>query len=159
MSELRSVIAFFLGLVFFIVLIGLAIGRIRIPRSNQQVSVAITATPTPTVVPTRKPGLLDRIAGIFRRTTPTPTMTIPLAQPTLTNVPVGEMKEALDPERITGGRVVTTKGGQVIAIDETGPRTTVAEGTQTIPDSGAPTLLFPLSLLLGGFGLKLRKRA
>jgi len=158
MSELRSVIAFFLGLVFFIVLIGLAIGRIRIPRSSQQANIAITVTPTPTVAPTKKPGLFDRIAGIFRRATPTPT-NVPLAEPTLTNVPVGEMQEALDPGQITGGRVVTTKGGKVIAIDETGPVNTVAPGTQTIPDSGAPTLLLPLSLLLGGFGFKLRKRA
>jgi hypothetical protein len=86
-------------------------------------------------------------------------MTIPQAQPTLTEVPVNEMKEALNPDYITGGRVVTTKGGQTVAIDETAPQTTVSQGTQTIPDSGAPTLLLPLSLLLGGFGIKLRKRA
>lgn len=72
---------------------------------------------------------------------------------------MGEMKQALDPGEITGGRVMTTKGGEVITIDETGPRTLVAEGTATIPDSGAPTLLLPLSLLLGGFGLKLRRQS
>jgi len=158
MSELRSVIAFFLGLVFFVVLIGLAIGRIRIPNRTQQAKVALTATPTPTQIPTKKPGFIERIAGIFRRSTPTPTMTVPQAQPTLTEVPVKEMKEALNPDYITGGRVVTTKGGQIITIDETAPQATV-QGTQTIPDSGAPTLLLPLSLLLGGFGIKLRKRA
>lgn len=148
MSELRSVIAFFLGLVFFIIIIGLVIGRIRLPGRQQQVA---KVSPTPTVsailTPTRGSGLLDRIAGIFRRKSPTPTpKTQNKPQPTGMVIEIGgssvnsEMKQALQPQEAVGD-ARTTKGGQVI------------------PESGAPTLLLPFSLLLGGLGLKLRKRS
>lgn len=153
MSELRSVIAFFLGLVFFIVLIGLAIGRIRLPKRTVTTTVTELVTPTlvPTIAPTKKPGFWDKVAGIFRRATPTPTLVLTTTPVVKTETPLSEMKEALEPGQITGGRVIVTKGGEVIAVDQT--------QTQSIPDTGAPTLFLPLSLLLGGFGLKLRRRS
>lgn len=161
MSELRSVLAFFLGLVFFVVIIGLALGRIRLPNQKaktQTVTEQVTPTPVPTVTPTKKPGLLDRIAGIFKKTTPTPTPK-PMAKVQKTEIvetttPVTEMKEALSPEENVGGAVITTKGGQVISID----KVPVAPSGETIPESGAPTLLIPLSILLAGLGQKLRKQ-
>ena len=160
MSELRSVIAFFLGLVFFVVIIGLALGRIRLPNQKaktQTVTEQVTPTPIPTAVPTKKPGLLDKIAGIFKKTTPTPTVSPTKKKSEVvveqTSTPVTEMKEALPPEQSTGGSVVTTKGGQVISID----KVPIASG-ETIPESGAPTLLIPFSLLLAGLGRKLKKQ-
>ena len=166
MSELRSVIAFFLGLVFFVVIIGLAIGRIRLPKRTQPQTVTelVTPTPVPTAVPTKKPGLLDRIAGIFKKPTPTPTKkptptTKEIAQVQETGTPVTEMKQALEPEETTS-QVVTNKGGQVISIDRFPEvnQTIQTKGGQTIPESGAPTLLIPFSLMLGGLGQYLKKK-
>jgi len=159
MSELRSVIAFFLGLVFFVVIIGLALGRIRLPNQKiktDTITEQVTPTPLPTAQPTKKPGILDRIAGIFKKTTPTPTLS-PTKKKTevaveQTSTPVTDMKEAVAPEQ-TGGKVITTKGGQVISIDKV-----PVESGQTIPESGAPTLLIPFSLLLAGLGHKLKKQ-
>jgi hypothetical protein len=139
MSELRSVIAFFLGLVFFIVIIGLALGRIRLPKQSQT-----PKTSTVQITPTPKAGLLEKIAGVFKKTTPTPkptsgpkkqpkTQTTEIASEPETSTPVNEMKKAVSP-------FPQTKGGQ------------------SIPESGAPTLLIPFSLLLAGLGQKLRKQ-
>ena len=160
MSELRSVLAFFLGLVFFVVIIGLALGRIRLPNQKaktQTVTEQVTPTPLLTAVPTKKPGLLDRIAGIFKKTTPTPTLK-PTKKKTevaveQTTTPLTDMKEAIAPEQSTGSKVITTKGGQVISIDKV-----PVDSGQTIPESGAPTLLIPFSLLLAGLGHKLKKQ-
>jgi len=168
MSELRSVIAFFLGLVFFVVIIGLAIGRIRLPGRTQTKTVTeqVKPTPVPTAVPTKKPGLIDRIAGIFKKTTPTPTPTkepkqtsIEVAEVQETGTPVTEMKQALEPKETTG-QVVTTKGGQVISIDRfpEQSQSTQTKGGQTIPESGAPTLLLPFAIMMGGLGKFLRRQ-
>lgn len=164
MSELRSVIAFFLGLVFFVVIIGLALGRIRLPGQNQTKTITEQITPTaiPTPSPTKKPGLIEKIAGIFKKTTPTPTLiptrkpnqdVIEVAQVQETGTPVTEMKQALDPETNIG-QVSTSKGGQVISIDRFPQenQTVQTKGGQTIPESGAPTLLIPLAMMIGGFG-------
>lgn len=151
MSELRSVIAFFLGLVFFVVIIGLAIGRIRLPKKDAKTTtVTELVTPTPKISPTKKPGLIDKIAGIFRRTTPTPKIAIKeTIEPKIaikeTSTPVSEMKQALEPEKLDN-----------VFVDRF-PQTTKG-GVQTIPESGAPTLLVPLAFVLTGIGTKLRRK-
>lgn len=161
MSELKSVLAFFLGLVFFVIIIGLALGRIHLPKNRsktQTITEQTTPTPTPMARPTKKPGLMDKIAGVFKKDQPSPTPK-PLAKtprPTPeikeTETPLTEMKEALSPEEPVGGTIIN-KGGQVISVD----KTPTAPTGETIPESGAPTLLIPLSLLLARVGQKLRR--
>ena len=157
MGETKSVLAFFIGLVFFIVLIGLAIGRVR--TTNKKTSTTAKITPTQTISPSKKPGLIDSIKNIFSKK-PSPTPTPKTKNQVLTDsnseskneplisidrfdpqTPNSELKQALEPN-------TTTKGGQPIETIN----------TQTIPESGTPSLIIPISMLLGGLGIGLKKK-
>ena len=169
MSELRSVIAFFLGLVFFVVIIGLAIGRIRLPNKNAKTTtVTELVTPTPKIVPTKKPGIFEKLGGIFKKATPTPKPTktelarkpgtkeveVKEVEVVETSTPISQMKQALEPEQQVKGTIVK-KGGEIISVDRFTPTTTTKGGVETIPESGSPTLLLPLAMFMGGLGKKL----
>jgi len=149
MGETKSVLAFFIGLVFFIVLIGLAIGRIKTP--NKKTSTTAQISPTQAISPTKKPGLIDSIKNIFTKKpsiTPTPTPSPKTKKKPIISIdrfdpqtPNSDLKQAL-------GTNTTTKGSQ--------PVKTI--NTQTIPESGTPSLIIPLSMLLGGLGIGLKKK-
>ncbi len=150
MSELRSVAAFFLGLLFFIFLIGLALGRIRLPSrpaTNETKIEKITPTPKLMAEATKKPGLLDRVIGIFKR--PTPSLTPAPKQKKTETQSEKTAEEPVTSEKIapTDSLKAGLKNGQP-----------TKGGVNQIPESGAPTLLLPLSLLLGSWGQYLRRK-
>lgn len=147
MSDLKSVFAFFIGLVFFIVLVIFAISRIRMSvkptTTANQPTVTITLTPTPTpngLKTAQKPSLLSKIFGFFA---PSPTTT-----PTTKKSPP-PMKQALKPTVIV---YTQTKGG----IKQ--PVVNTVSGVATIPETGAETFVLPLASVLGGLGIYLKKR-
>jgi hypothetical protein len=155
MSENRTVLAFFVGLVIFLVLIGLVLNRVRKPStSNKEEVKAESVTPSPT----KKPGIFSGWSGLFgRKTTPTPSPS-PKTKPQPTVIIMGETAEGVTPNNelkqgiYEEGQVsrtveISTKGG--VTIEAT---------TTTIPETGAPTALLPLSLLLGGTGFYLKRR-
>lgn len=168
MTETKSILAFFIGLVFFIVLIGLAIGRIKVPpkKTTETAKVEQIAL-TPTIAPTKKPGFLASLKSIFsKKTTPTPTPInsnqilnkTSLAQETGKPVPIdrstkdtpnSELKQALNPKGINAVQEhsQTTKGGLPVNNIQ----------SETIPETGTPLLVLPLSLLLGSAGVWLKK--
>ena len=164
MSENRTVIAFFLGLVIFIVLVGLVVNRIREPEKDVNAKKTEAVTPTKAkkagdISPTDKPGILGSIANLFNRgATPEPTKKI---KPTPTiiilgetdgtdpNSPNADLKQGFAPEgQVSHTASISTKGGL----------STQKPSATSIPETGAPTVLIPLALLLGGAGTFLRKK-
>lgn len=157
MSDLRSVLAFFIGLVVFVLLVAFAVGKLIAPKKPATTAKAVTITVTPTKAvtptPTGKPSFLSKIFGVFSRKptlTPTPKVTAQ-ASPTPTAIVVRvnedgsmpELKAAINPDGSTK-RVVYVKNN--------------VQGVTTIPETGAPTLLLPATLLLGSAGMFLRRK-
>ncbi|MFA6005749.1 MAG: hypothetical protein WC775_04675 [Patescibacteria group bacterium] len=162
MSDLKSVIAFFIGLVFFVVLVVFAIGRIRGGAKPTSVSASITATitqaPSPTPVglqAAKKPSFIDRIKSFFTARKVTPTPTTPVPNPTAavangaSNSPNFQLKDAVRPTVIL---YTQTKGG----VKQ--PSVNTVSGVATIPETGAETFVLPLASALGGLGIYLKKR-
>jgi hypothetical protein len=149
MSELKSVAAFFIGLVVFVIIIALAIGRLRPSRQKE----TIIPSPTPTVAQEvndeDRPSILERIRGIFRRNTPTPTSPSPTpirrrSTPTPTRTATG-LKEAFRPTF-------------VVSEEEVDLSTRPINNVVVIPETGTPNLLLPLTLLFSSFGFWLKKK-
>jgi hypothetical protein len=149
MSELKSVAAFFIGLVVFVIIIALAIGRLR-PSEKSKV-VILSPTPTKALqVRNNKdnPSLLDRIRGIFTRNTPTPTKSPTPTKGRNTPTPTkieSELKEAIRPTF-------------VISEEEVNLNSQPVNDVIVIPETGASSLLLPLSLFLSGFGVWIKKK-
>lgn len=175
MSDLKSVLAFFIGLVFFILLVVFAIGRIRMsgkPATTAlQPTITLTLTPSPTPVglkAAQKPSLLSQFLGWFapkKSTKVTPTIT-PTPSPVLSTTSVGatlgvptsppaslgvntQMKQALKPTVILYAQ---TKGG----IKQ--PTVNTVSGVATIPETGAETFVLPLASAFAGLGIYLKKK-
>ena len=152
MSDLKSVFAFFIGLVFFIVLVIFAIGRIRMsvkPTITVNLpTITLTLTPTPTgLKAAKKPSFLSKIFGFFA---PKPAVLTPTPiEPTLMVPTSPPMKQALKPTVIV---YTQTKGG----IKQ--PKINTVSGVTTIPETGAETFVLPLAGALGGLGIYLKKR-
>jgi len=144
MSELRSVLAFFLGLVFFVLLIGLAIGRVKLPSKNK---VAITPTIVPTVMvkKTTKPSLLDKIKNFF--SIKKATVTDKKENTKTVDNTLKNLKRALTPTATVKKPTFVTSTNQAQITNIT-----------TIPETGAPSLLMPATMLLGSLGVFLRKK-
>lgn len=160
MSENRTVIAFFLGLVIFIVLIGLVVNRIRKPQKSTEAKKNEVVTPSPKPgepTPTSKPGILSGLTDLFKRKpTPTPAKK-PKPTPTIiilgetneidSDSPNAELKQGIAQEGVVSHTAsISTKGGL----------STQTPSVTTIPETGAPTALIPISLLLGGIGTILK---
>ena len=165
MSENRTVVAFFLGLVIFIVLIGLVINRVKKPKETTEATKTESVTPTNApnkkgkITPTSKPGLLGSLADLFNpkptikptgkpKSKPIPTVII-LGETSDPDRPNDELKQGFAQEgEVSHTASIATKGGMSAQI----PSAT------TIPETGAPTVLISLAFLLGGAGTFLRKR-
>lgn len=167
MSDLKSVLAFFIGLVFFVVLVVFVIGRVRMaatPKTSAQApTITITLTPTPTIagIKAKSPSLLDRIKGLFAakpKATPTPKTTVNGGTSTnngvqiteITGTPNGTLKLALKPTVILYTQ--QSKGGVKQPVVNT------VSGVVTIPETGAETFVLPLASALGAIGVYLKKR-
>lgn len=165
MSDLKSVLAFFIGLVFFVLLVVFAISRIRsgakpTTSAKNQPTITVTFTPSPTPVGMKKaqqPSLLSRIMGFF--TAKKPTVIKPTVTPTpsansavveqITASPNYTLKESLKPTVIL---YTQTKGG----VKQ--PTVNTVAGVTTIPETGAETFVLPLAGALAGLGIYFKKR-
>ena len=165
MSENRTVIAFFLGLVIFIVLIGLVVNRVKKPKETTKATKTESVTPTNEpnkkegATPTSKPGLLGSLADLFNpkpTTKPTgkpkpkstPTVII-LGETTDPNEPNNELKQGFAQEgEVSHTASIATKGGM----------SAQTPSATTIPETGAPTVLIPLAFLLGGAGALIKRK-
>ncbi len=69
MSDLKSVLAFFIGLVIFVFLIAFAIGKIRLPSKPKTTVAVVTSTPTPapTKTETKKTDFWTSIKSLFAK--------------------------------------------------------------------------------------------
>ncbi len=135
MSELRSVMLFFVGLVVFIVLVAFALGRLRLPTKNTASSAAAGPTPTATIMVTPTPtGTGGGLFGwLFRpRTTPTPRSS---TQPV--------------PTRIQPTYIVRVPTSPV--------QPNKVNGVTTIPETGSPTLLLLVPGALGAVGMWMKR--
>lgn len=131
MSDLKSVLSFFVGLVFFVLIIAFVLGRLRLPSRTTNTTGTIIVTPTPLA----KKSLWDTLFGWMKpKTTPTPgleggNVTYESAQTNIT--PTTSFYERMNPD---GSKVYT------------------------IPETGAPLFIIPLAMGLGGTGIFLRKK-
>jgi hypothetical protein len=149
MSDIKSVISFFIGLVLFVFIVFLALGRLRQPaKPGPNVTVILTLAPSPTISqnqPTKKLSLLDALKKIFvKKETVTPTL---IPSPTLAQGLVKQISPTVilindTPE--SGQSAVYAAGG--------------IPNVYTIPETGNPTLLLPLAVVLGSVGMYLKKK-
>jgi len=150
MSDIKSVASFFIGLVLFVLLVFFALGRLKAPlkpiTNNSKITLTPTLVPSPTpVVVSKKLTLIERLRNIFAKKpklSPTPTLT-----PVLPTAIVQQIKPTvilINETPQAGASATYIAGG--------------AQNTYVIPETGSPTLLIPLSFLLGSAGLYLRKR-
>ncbi len=150
MGDFNRVISFVLGLIVVVVFIAVVTGRLnirqRILTSNDR-KVVLTATPTPTPKSTEKKGFFSFLG----KATPTPTLT-----PTI------------KPTRIVRISPTIYKNTQVMYIQPSKvPTPTLTymvyqknQSIESIPETGAPTILLPLEFgtLAVGFLLKKIKK-
>ncbi|PJE62718.1 hypothetical protein COU88_03490 [Candidatus Roizmanbacteria bacterium CG10_big_fil_rev_8_21_14_0_10_39_6] len=94
MSELRSVLVFFFGLLFFVLLVAFALGRVKLPKSIatsfKNLTKKVKLSPTPTLTGTVTP------TSSFLTSTPTPIFV------GSTSVPVGNTVQGVNTIPETG---------------------------------------------------------
>lgn len=157
MSDLKSVLSFFIGLIIFVGLVFLAITKVN-PKKNVQTKNQVTVTLVPTVTKvivlnTKKLSLLDRFKLLFNKNKITPTPIIPLNSDLVINDNNLLVKE-IKPTVIVYENTNQAGASATNTISKVQINNTVT----TIPETGAPTLLLPLSLLILSSGIFLKKR-
>jgi hypothetical protein len=151
--EFNRMISLVLG---FIVLILVFVWIASRFRSTTKVTTGstVTVTMTPTVTPTKSPSKGWNPFGIFSKETPTPT-------PTQKKVIV--KKVSTTPTRVMGSLESQGTVGNTTLVyknNRNGKTTSyTVTGVQSIPNTGAPTLVIPLALSALTFGAYLRKRS
>lgn len=140
MSELRSVMLFFVGLVAFIVLVAFALGRLRLPSSTKTTATVATVTMTPSPTPTKTSSSGGIFGWLFNRNTPTltPTTSASSVSPRPTRV--------VQPTYVVKNPTIPVRQNTV-------------NGVTTIPETGSPTILLALPGILGAAGFWMRKRS
>ena len=152
--EFNKLVSLVLGFIVLILVFVWISNRVRSSQTvSNDTSVTITQTPTPTPTEEEEGTTWNPFAFLFNRDgTPTPTIT-PKAgtvekisgMPTATPVEIRVVENGA-----TGSQ--TTKGGITYTNNHTG-------NVQQIPETGAATLLLPLSLAAMTAGIYLKKRS
>ncbi len=139
MSELRSVMLFFVGLVAFIVLVAFALGRLRLPSGTKTTKTVATITATVTPTPTKASGA-GIFGWLFRR--PSPTLTPTTSASSVSPRPT----RMVQPTYVVKNPTIPVRQNTV-------------NGVTTIPETGSSTILLALPGILSAAGFWMRKRS